>query len=365
MNAILLENFKCFRSFELPIAPLSVLTGFNAGGKSSALQAILLLAQTFRVGADGDRLVLNGPLVSLGRVGDVISRDAGGAPMQLGVRLDGRAYSWAFEVHGDGEDRILRTGDNQQVSKLANQMSQLLRNTVFVGPVRLGLVEAFPNPDGPELPPGDVGQLGEYAPFWLARTGDDVIDPLRACPGDGTITVRGQVDAWLGTLFPNATVNATTLPGVSLHSTRFRMGRSGETRPANTGYGLSYAFPLIVALLSVPKGTIVVIDSPEAHLHPRAQSAMGLFLSQMAAAGIRLFVETHSDHLLSGIRLAVRNGTLSHEELVVNFFRDASNNSGNPEVTTLRIDSSGAMSAWPEGFFDQAERDLASLSGWT
>ncbi len=108
-------------------------------------------------------------------------------------------------------------------------------------------------------------------------------------------------------------------------------------------------------------GSIVVVDSPEAHLHPRAQSAVGQLLGQMAGAGLQVFVETHSDHLLSGIRLAVRDGLVQPDDVALHF---VGQDGMVGRVTTLAVDKNGAISDWPEGFFDQAENDLAILSGW-
>ena len=81
----------------------------------------------------------------------------------------------------------------------------------------------------------------------------------------------------------------------------------------------------------------------------------------MAGAGLQIFVETHSDHLLSGIRLAVKDGLLQPDDVALHFVGQG----GVPgQVTTLAVDKNGAVSDWPEGFFDQAENDLAMLSGW-
>ena len=174
--------------------------------------------------------------------------------------------------------------------------------------------------------------------------------------------MRAQVDAWLGELFPNARVNADRLTVDSPIRLTFSSSRSSRwARPANVGYGLSYAFPLLVALLTAPRGTIIVVDSAEAHLHPRAQSAVGRLLGRMAGAGLQIFVETHSDHLLNGIRLAVRDGLLNPEDVGLHFFGPGGDIG---RVMTVAVDRTGAISDWPEGFFDQAERDLAALSGW-
>jgi predicted ATPase len=89
---------------------------------------------------------------------------------------------------------------------------------------------------------------------------------------------------------------------------------------------------------------------------------MGRILAQIASAGIQIIVESHSDHLLNGIRLAVKERLIPHNQVAIHFF-------GGPKpdghgVISPGIDPEGTISDWPSGFFDQTERDLARLSGW-
>ncbi len=211
-------------------------------------------------------------------------------------------------------------------------------------------------------PVGDVGAAGEFAPYWYLEYADEDVDAERRLPDSYGGTVRAQVDAWLEELFPGARASADRLSPDAPIRLSFSLSRTSPwARPANVGFGLSYAFPMLVALLTREKGSIVVVDSAEAHLHPRAQSAVGRLLGQMAGAGLQIFVETHSDHLLSGVRLAVRDGLVQPDDVALHFVGQG----GVPgQVTTLAVDKNGAVSDWPEGFFDQAENDLAILSGW-
>ena len=209
---------------------------------------------------------------------------------------------------------------------------------------------------------GDIGAAGEFAPYWYLEAADEDVDSGRRRANDDGGTVRAQVDAWLGELFPGARASADRLsPDAPIRLSFSLSTTSPWERPANVGFGLSYAFPMLVALLTRETGSILVVDSAEAHLHPRAQSAVGRLLGQMAGAGLQIFVETHSDHLLSGIRLAVKDGLLQPDDVALHFVGQG----GVPgQVTTLAVDKNGAVSDWPAGFFDQAENDLAVLSGW-
>jgi predicted ATPase len=212
-----------------------------------------------------------------------------------------------------------------------------------------------------------VGTLGEYAAWWLHHFDDDSVAVERCANNSGAPrTLRGQVNAWANELFPGAEVNAQPVPKTSLMRLELRTGRQEDwRRPTNIGYGLSYAFPALLAGLLAKRGQILIIDSPEAHLHPQGQSRMGGFLAQIAAAGPQVILETHSDHVLNGIRVAVRDKAINADQVSIQFFnpRDGERK-GIPQVVAVSVDEKGNLSHWPEGFFDQSEKDLASLAGW-
>ena len=380
ISALLLQDFKCFKELELPCAPLTVLTGYNAAGKSTALHALLLMAQALRSNPISNRLALNGDLVSLGTAGDVIRNGAESQGICLGAKAADEQIRWTFEydrtlsargvmaLKSAEYDSPLRseTSASQMVPGPNASDSDLLRvlqETVFVGPGRMTQLSTYPVPRSSWQAPGNVGMSGEYAAYWYLECADEEVDPGRRHQRERDArTVRSQIEAWLDEFFPGARVGANRLSPESPVHLAFRLqGTGGWVPPANVGYGLGYAFPMLVTMLTAELGSVVVIDSAEAHLHPRAQSAVGHFLGQMAGAGLQILVETHSDHLLNGIRLAVRDSLVKPHDVALHFF-DAGDATG--QVTSLTIDDNGAIGDWPEGFFDQAERDLAILSGW-
>jgi len=177
--------------------------------------------------------------------------------------------------------------------------------------------------------------------------------------------LRAQVNAWLGELFPGAQANAVPIPKTRFMRLELRTAPTAEWRtPSNIGYGLSYAFPVIVAGLCARPGQILIVDSPEAHLHPRGQSRIGRFLAQVACSGVQVIVETHSDHVLNGVRIAVRDSVIPGEKVAVYFFDPTGTKQETAVPLSIAIDPKGNLSSWPEGFFDQAETDLSSLAGW-
>ena len=383
LEGIELTNFKCYEALDLPCSALTVLTGYNAAGKSTALQALLLLAQALQTAASEKELPLNGDMVSLGSEGDVLRHGAAESSFGLGARTAEELIRWTFGSQRARSGRGLvplrtleyvrggersRNGPQEAERILPAQgaagspLAMTLRHTAYLGAARAVPLDSFPVPRTSSRLTGDVGAAGEFAPYWYLEYADEDVDPMRRHPRDAAGTVRAQVDAWLKELFPEARTSADRLSPDAPVRLSFSLSRTSPwARPANVGFGLSYAFPMMVALLTREKGSIFVVDSAEAHLHPRAQSAVGRLLGQMAGAGLQIFVETHSDHLLSGIRLAVRDGLVEPDDVALHF---VGQDGVAGRVTTLALDRNGAISDWPVGFFDQAENDLATLSGW-
>lgn len=372
ISALEIENFKCFGRLRLPLGALTLLTGFNAGGKSSAIQPLLLLAQGAKAGAGATRYSLNGPLVRLGTVGDVLPAGTNQSNFKFGLSLDAGSASWTFNSRaGDRQVDLLGaefTGPSvrskQARTALAEMFRQLLSSLSYISAVREGVADSYPLPDSDDFGVADVGIDGRFAAYWYNHLVDEELPKARLHPNEPATSMRKQADAWFSALFPNAQINVQHLAQVAAESLQFRLSGTGDwRRPANVGYGFTYAFPILIALLSAKEqGQVIVIDSPEAHLHPRAQSQMGKMLASFAAAGVQIIVETHSDHLLNGVRLAVKERVLNPKLLAIHFFTEAALEAHG--VVSPVIDLEGRMSDWPAGFFDQSEMDLAKLSGW-
>ena len=141
---------------------------------------------------------------------------------------------------------------------------------------------------------------------------------------------------------------------------------SRSLRPTSVGFGLSYTLPVVVALLAARPGSLVLVENPEAHLHPRGQMAMGDLIIRAAAAGAQVIVETHSDHVLNGIRVAVKEGRGAPDQVAIHYFQRITETRGGDErivhvVQSPRIDADGRVDSWPQGFFDQYDIALEKL----
>jgi predicted ATPase len=373
ISSLDITNFKCFKQLRLPLKTLTLLTGLNGGGKSSAIQPLLLLAQTLR---DTDRpsyFALNGPLVHLGTVGDVLPSDTTSSQIEFVVSTSLEEAKWSLGTKAGerflrvsetsfalpSQEGLISSASEQAPSTLPGGLAQL----IFLSAVREGTADAFPIPDLRSESLIEVGVDGRFAPYWYDRFVDEEVASARCHPKEPGRTLRKQLDAWLGTLFPGAQAHVQLIQRLSLLSLQFRLSDIGAwRRPANIGYGLTYSFPIVVSLLAAGENQLVVVDSPEAHLHPFAQSQMGMLLAQFAAAGVQIIVETHSDHLLNGVRLAIKTGIITNSNVVIHFFTGAGR-AGHGVLSPV-LDAEGRIDDWPEGFFDQFEKDLGRLAGW-
>ena len=103
---------------------------------------------------------------------------------------------------------------------------------------------------------------------------------------------------------------------------------------------------------------LIIIENPEAHIHPAGQTSLAELAARASAGGSQVILETHSDHVLNGVRLAVAEGILTSDQVVIHYFeRDGLD----VRMTSPVLTDSGRLDVWPEGFFDQHERNLSRL----
>lgn len=371
-----LRLFKCFELLHLPLGPLTLLSGANASGKSSVLQALVLLHQTIREHEWSTRLMLNGAAIRLGTVSDVVDKVHGRATLEIGVLDREEHCNWTFT--GDRSemsmaiDSVAVGGSTSEEPNVLRYLLPLtadrsvpalagsLRSLTYITAERVGPREVYTLEDRQIAPV--VGPIGEYAPSVLHLGRDEhVIDEL-ALPGVPPTRLR-QVGERMRTFFAGCAIDVQQVPQANVVTLGFRTSQDTDFhRPIHAGFGLTQVFPIVVAALSANPDDILLIENPEVHLHPAAQAQMGQFLADVARTGVQVILETHSDHVLNGIRRSVKSGRLSPEDVAIHFFRPRSSDAA--QVTSPVLDSSGNIDSWPEGFFDQFDKDMNHFAGW-
>ena len=371
-----LRFFKCFELLRLPLAPLTLLTGLNASGKSSVLQALVLLHQTMREHEWSTRLVLNGAGVRLGTMPDVVDEVSGRRSFEIGVDDDENAYHWVFE--GDRLDmsmEVQRVSVNGRATERPHELHYLLppemqesvasltrqlRSLTYITAERIAPQEAYALEDPHVV--GVVGARGEHAVSVLHWGRDDHVPATLVLPDAPRPRLR-QVEQRMKTLFPGCELDLQQVPQTNTVTLGLRTSNATDYHsPIHTGFGLTQVLPIVVAALSATKDDMILIENPEVHLHPAGQALMGQFMADVARAGIQVLVETHSDHVLNGVRRAVKDKRLTAEEVAIHFFRTRSDDW--PQVLSPTLDDSGNIDDWPEGFFDQFDKDANYFAGW-
>jgi predicted ATPase len=405
LTKIELCDFKCFDNLKLPLANLTLLSGANASGKSSVLQALVLLNQTMRDHEWSRRLLLNGDTIKLGMVGDIVDKVNGRRTIGIGLTDDEQRYHWEFsgersemsmgvdsvvfngrrieefsmlqyllppQVNNDPVNVVKMAGSPDTQSRLS--LSFRLRGLTYITAERIGPREFYTIEETAIV----VGASGEHAISILHLGRDEnVIEGLVL---EGVPKTRlHQVQARMRQFFPGCGLAVQPVPQANAVTLGLRTSDDTDFhRPIHIGFGLTQILPIVVAALSANQGDIILIENPEVHLHPAGQALMGQFLADVARTGIQVIVETHSDHILNGIRRSVKAGNLSPSGVAIHFFRPRTSrveksptlNAERPlacesaQVISPILDATGNIDLWPEGFFDQFDKDLNYFAGW-
>lgn len=374
LERIDLHNFKSARELTVRLAPLTVLTGLNGSGKSTVLQAIALLKQSLRAGAATQELLLRGLLVRLGHSEDVRFENAIDDEIGFVIQTpNGETRLFSPTVTGVDTLQLRCEGEVDDI------VDQLETGFQFIQADRITPATQYQQASTRDRETGWLGCGGEYTVDFLLRNETMKVSPKRIFPPEHptlpanllkqvapTETLLDQTSGWLQHLSPGVRPRAVAVELADATSLRFSYtgtsvdSSSREHRPSNVGFGLTYCLPIIVACLSAPQGALLLLENPEAHLHPRGQSALGQLLAHCAADGVQIVVETHSDHVLNGIRVATKRSEIASNDVAVHFFsRDLE--SGESSITSPILHANGRFSEWPDGFFDEWSKALDEL----
>lgn len=384
IHAISIENFKLYRqrtTFE-NLKSINVLTGINGRGKSTLLQAMLLPKQSLLESRWNDKLVLNGDYVRLGNAIDVRNEsnrrvmpivfdyitDYGNITLQFSAE-DGDAQKLPLIMANEFiyTDDIRLTNFIPDVSLGTNKgLSDVLSHITYVAAERKG-----PDLNYPPAPEhGQMDAMGTYAPSLLALHKDDTFsnDVLEGLtdifPNIDIDDLTGNslnslINFWLTQMFGMTEVDAKYVSEANVYVLNIVSSlKKNASKPTNVGFGYGYVLPILVAGLTALYGDVLVIENPEAHLHPKAQSILGKFLTWIACyRGVQLFVETHSEHIVNSFRVMVSQEVLTSSSLNILFFDERYEQ----YAVQIPVNEKGRISEWPEFFFDQEEKDLDIL----
>lgn len=380
IEAIIIRNFKCFKDAEIPLKPMTVISGGNGVGKSTIIQSLLILRQT----ADKLRYLedftgtssaanIEFPVrlnevyhLALGNSSTVTNSEIESETIWLGVSASPRTV-WdptISEFQADTAASALTITCRHQAANSSVMLSRepglslFAREFHYLVAERVGPRDLYGVSDTDEA---TTGFCGEYTAHAITESETRTVRP-ELCIVEESDLFKVQLEGWMSRLVPG--IRIVTHPYPEINRVRISIERHGRSTqpmsPMNTGFGISYVLPVIVSGLLARPGTMLIVENPEAHLHPSAQSMIGQFLACVAAAGVQVIVETHSDNVLNGVRLAAIDGLVDHSDVGF-LFLSLPEGETQPEVRSISVDGSSELSSWPSGFFDQQGRDLTAL----
>lgn len=347
-----IKGFKCFLNQDVALSKLTLFTGLNNSGKSSAVQAIrMALSGRSQLGPYIDGLGGFSELSS-----DFSEKDA---PIQVSLITDKKTV---------GSLKLTPEGFRYEKGK-GLPLVQFISADRYGPRVALPLMrddEAFLN----------VGTRGEFSAHFGNLMEGVIVSEMMRHPDCASNILKHQLGWWMSEISP----------GVKLDFDVMRKYDSSHTeinglRPTNAGFGISYVLPVLLALLSTsarleddsePKlrawfdhlkkwNSMLLIENPEAHLHPRGQTLIGRLAALSSISGGQVIMETHSDHIIDGVRLAVKQENYIPAETVkINYFTKSADTCS--KVQEISVLKSGQLDHWPKGFFDQSSLNLRQLA---
>lgn len=356
MDIFNIKGFKCFRDTDICINDMTVLVGANGYGKSSTIQALLL----FKQAVDNASFVnLNGNYgLELGEVIDIINQNYSEPHIVLSLTNEGTKEN-SSECHFDIEDRDEELTLNCTFPAEIKEEKLKQKEFYYVSAERNGPRISQPLASMEFL---SVGTKGERTAQVIATKGGlTKVDNNRFLQSSRNPNLDAQVNEWLSYIFPGVKISANIENSLLRASIKVSNTYSKSVHAPNMGFGVSFVLPIIVDGLVAKKGSFFIIENPEAHLHPAAQTAIGYFLATVAHAGVNVIVETHSDHVIDGIQLFVVRNKEWHGHVTINNY-GLNTDSDEPLITPITLDENGDYSEWPDGFMDQTQKNYIERS---
>lgn len=371
LDKIKLKNFKCYQEIDLELKGLNIFCGANSSGKSAIIQAIAMFLQS----DNESKLTFDGKLVNLGNYKDVYNHFIyNDEPLEITIGIKSNLYTWS---NNNNQEYLFLKNKAEHLKTLKKEISN---NYQFIIAERLGPRNNYPFSSSRSSQYW-LGTKGEYTAQVLSllsnsitfnnitrerindiaqesNSSDSSKDP-RIHPKVNTNVIIRNIEAWLKEITPDIEISSQSIEEAVISYTSFST-EGTNYKPIHVGFGLSYAISIITALLCTTNGGIVIIENPEAHLHPRGQSYLGRLIAATAKAGVQIIVETHSEHIINGIRVAIKLDKNYPTNLVQAYFIQKEKNS-QPLINRLVFDNNAQLSQWPQGFFDQQIIDLKIL----
>lgn len=344
-----ISGFKCFADNHFELNKVTLLTGANASGKSSVIQALLLLKAASENVSSSPVVDLNDKRYAFdfGYPDSLINSDSTSDKVNIALGFNG-------EMSFKGEEQRKERKLYIQIDHQEQLASCFANDFVYFCAERQGPRFEYLKSD---IDTKTCGCHGENTGNVVSENWPTKIDGKRLrTPNKGEVLFNIALDDWVDYIFPGISIRIQQVGSQTYQVIVRDKNHNINTNAINIGFGISYALPILTGALLAKDDSWLVVENPEAHLHAKAQSNMGYFLGIMAASGMRVVVETHSEHIVNGVRrAAITSGRLVSEDVNIYFFK------GKDERCLITMDEQGNLSDFPVDFFDQARQDMLEI----
>lgn len=358
-----IKNFKCYEEMNLDFTAVNILTGLNGMGKSTIMQSILLLGQSKKSIIVDNMLSLDGEYLNLGVGQDILYEKAEKDEVDFQINIDDTLIDLAFEYQAEMNALPMKNAlEKEQQYVLKEWMERLF----YLSAYRIEPRFLYRIGNENTLEGRHFGNDGELAIQYLKLFGEEKVEnDVLLSMSDNKPTINDQVRWWLDMISPGVSpvVNMNLSSRTAELQYEYIEGRdkTNSYKSINVGFGITYVLPVIVTLVAAKPGDIILIENPEAHIHPRGQRVLGELIASVGSGGVQVIVETHSDHVLNGIRVSVKKGKLAAEKAGIYYFYKNMNESYEHQVQKIVLDKNGRLDEWPNGFFDEWDNALLEL----
>ena len=338
-----LQNFKSYVYQDFEFKKITLLTGLNGAGKSTIFQALRMFWQELNTGY----IVIN----EYGELKTLKNKNTRDDYFSLTLDIEEKKD---YQIWHNSKENTSGTEGDISASKFRNI------NLVYISANRLGPTEFQHIRNENIVINNNVGINGEYTLDVLSKYRDvNLPESFKDEVSKQNILIN-HVEKWLRVISPNTKLEIELNKKMNVAS----FTSNGFT-PLNIGFGISYTLSVIVQLLvsiiQLNKGikTVILLENPEAHLHPKGQTKIAELIAKIANLGVQVIVETHSDYILDGLRLAVKDGKINHKDTKLYYLE--LDEEDNTEVKSPQIDKDGYLDEWPENFFDTSLKNKMEL----
>jgi predicted ATPase len=368
-----IQNFKSLKNIDLSLSNLNVLTGMNSMGKSSVIQSLYLIRQAFLNDRFFEYFKINQPDMPLGKTNDILYQYSTEDIIRFSIDFKYDVVlplylEYEFQIDKDylklknlsGVKTFVNNATLDNIAIFNNKFQYL--NSNLIGPKYL-----HERDDYIVNIMGNIGIHGQYTIQFLSVNGKRMkVPPVLIHKKSTSEFLKANVEAWLSEVSPGIRINPLSIPGDTGYMVNFQFESGREltsyNNPFNIGFGTNYVIPIITALLTAEEGKLIIIESPEVYLHPKGQSKIGELAALAASTGAQIIIETHSDHVINGIRVATKQKKILPANIKMYYFeRNHDDKERYSYINEMKIDSDGRLDFWPEGFMDEWDKNLMEL----